>query len=152
MKKNILIISACVLGCAVMLTACGSETKKVSYKDGTYTAQSSVYVNDDGTDEGNGYGVVTITIKDGVISDCTYETFEEDGSLKDSDYGKQNGEIANTDYYSKAQKAVSACEKYAKLLVEQGKLDGIDAFSGATVNYNEFVEAVNLALAEAEEK
>ena len=37
------------------------------------------------------------------------------------------------------------------MLVQNGQLDGIDAISGATINYDEFVEAVNNALKEAEE-
>ena len=123
--------------------------KKASWKDGTYTAKSSVFTNDDGTEDGNGYGEVTLTIKDGKIAECAYQTFEVDGTLKDENYGKQNGEIANRDYYSKAQKAVAACDEYAKMLVANEGLEGLDAISGATVNYNEFVEAVNLALDDA---
>ena len=40
-------------------------------------------------------------------------------------------------------------DEYAKMLVEKGKIDDVDTISGATVNYKEFVEAVNLALDEA---
>ena len=134
---------------ACMLTGCGG--KKVSYKDGTYEAQSSVYENDDGTDDGNGYGVVTLTIEGGKISDCTFVTYEADGTLKDEDYGKEDGRIANKDYYNKAQKANAACAEYASMLVQNGQLDGIDSISGATINYNEFKEAVELALKEAQE-
>ena len=149
LKKVILTITAGAL-LAGSLTACGGETqKKASLKDGTYEAQSSVFTNDDGTEDGNGYGVVTLTIQDGKIAECTYQTYEVDGTLKDEEYGKQNGTIANKDYYSKAQKAVAACEEYAKMLVANEGLDGLDAISGATVNYNEFVEAVGLALQEA---
>ena len=134
---------------ACMLTGCSG--KKVSYKDGTYEAQSSVFENDDGTDDGNGYGVVTVTIEDGKISDCTFITYEADGTLKDEDYGKEDGRIANKDYYNKAQKANAACAEYASMLVQNGQLDGIDSISGATINYNEFKEAVELALKEAQE-
>ena len=153
--KKILITGLAVCLCAVMLTGCGESGSKpagkAAYKDGTYEAKSSVFTNDDGTQDGNGYGVVTLTIKDGKISDCTYQTFEVDGTLKDAEYGKQNGTVANRDYYSKAQKAVAACEEYAKMLVSNEGLEGLDAISGATVNYNEFVEAVELALAQAAE-
>ncbi len=135
--------------CALMLAGCGG--KNVSYKDGDYEGKSSVYENDDGTDDGNGYGVVNITIKDGAIAACTYQTYEVDGTLKDKDYGKEDGRIANKDYYNKAQKANAACAEYADMLVQNGQLDGIDSISGATINYNEFVEAVENALKEAEE-
>lgn len=148
MKKFMIISLAAVLT-ACMLGGCGG--KKVSYKDGTYEAQSSVFENDDGTDDGNGYGVVSLTIKDGKISDCTFTTYEADGTLKDEEYGKEGGRIANKDYYNKAQKANAACAEYASMLVQNGQLDGIDSISGATINYNEFKEAVETALKEAEE-
>ena len=129
---------------ALLLTGCGG--KKVSWKDGTYEAQSSVFENDDG----NGYGVVSVTISGGKITDCSFLTYEADGKLKDEDYGKEDGRIANKDYYNKAQKANAACAEYASLLVQNGQLDGIDAISGATINYKEFKEAVGLALKQAE--
>lgn len=147
MKKTVLILAAALV--CLMLVGCGED--EVTYADGTYTGQSSVYENDDGTDDGNGYGVVTITIEDGVITECEFLTYETDGTLKDEDYGLEGGEVANRDYYSKAQKAVAAAEEYASMLVEYGSLDEIDAISGATVNYNSFVEAVSNALAEAAE-
>ena len=56
--------------CAAVLTGCGESGKSgktVSYKDGTYEGTSSVFTNDDGTEDGNGYGVVTLTITDGKI-------------------------------------------------------------------------------------
>ena len=148
MRKFMTVALAAALA-ACMLTGCSG--KKVSYKDGTYEAQSSVFENDDGTDDGNGYGVVTVTIEDGKISDCTFITYEADGTLKDEDYGKEDGRIANKDYYNKAQKANAACAEYASMLVQNGQLDGIDSISGATINYNEFKEAVELALKEAQE-
>ena len=134
---------------AVVLAGCGAS--KAVWKDGTYEAQSAVYENDDGTDDGNGYGVVSVTIKDGKISDCTFTTYEADGTLKDEEYGKEDGRIANKDYYNKAQKANASCAEYASMLVQNGQLDGIDSISGATINYKEFKEAVELALKQAEE-
>ena len=134
---------------AFLLTGCGKGS--VTYQDGSYEGKSEVYENDDGSDDGNGYGVVNITIKGGVISECTFQTYEIDGTLKDEEYGKEDGRIANKDYYNKAQKANAACAEYASMLVANGQLDGIDAISGATINYNEFVEAVENALKQAEE-
>lgn len=138
-----LLVSACLLAA----TGCGKRT--VNYEDGTYTGISSVFTNDDGTDDGNGYGVVTVTFKDNAVADCVYRTFEENGKLKDRDYGKKGGVIANRDYYNKAQKAIAACDEYASQLIQNGGLDGIDAISGATINYNEFVEAAKDALGQA---
>ena len=115
--------------CTCLLAGCGGGSK--SYKDGSYEGKSSVYESEDGSDDGNGYGVVN-------------------GTFKDEEYGKEDGRIANKDYYNKAQKANAARDEYASMLVQNGTLDGIDAISGATINYDEFVEAVNNALKEAE--
>ena len=137
-----------VLSSVVLLAGCGDS---VSYKDGTYVGKSSVFESEDGSDDGNGYGEVTITISGGQITDCVYKTYEVDGTEKGEDYGKEDGRIANKDYYNKAQKANAACAEYAKMLVQNGQLKGIDAISGATINYNEFCEAVNDALGKAQQ-
>ena len=141
-----------LLGAALaagLLTGCGAA----SYRDGTYEGQSSVYENEDeDSEEGNGYGVVDITISGGKISSCTFNTYEPDGKLKDEDYGKEGGEIKNKDFYNKAQRARSACENYSQQLVAKGDIGEVDAISGATYNYNQFVEAVDNALAQAEQK
>lgn len=153
MRRQIASVVAAVLTGALLITGCGGSS--ASYKDGTYTAQSSVYINDDGTTEGNGYGEVTITISGGKITACDYKTYEEDGTLKDEDYGKEGGEIKNRDYYNKAQKALAAASTYAEELVAYGQTtkikDNIDAISGATINYNHFIEAVDAALEQAKE-
>lgn len=145
LKKKI--VPACITGC-LLLSGCGDSA---AYRDGIYEGKSSVYRTEDGSDEGNGYGVVTITITDGKIAECVYKTYEEDGTEKGEDYGKEDGRIANKDFYNKAQKANAACAEYASMLVQNGQLKGIDAISGATINYNEFVEAVNNALSQAKE-
>lgn len=136
-----------IAGFSLTLFGCGK--KQVSYSDGTYSGKSSVFQNDDGTEDGNGYGEVSLTIEKGKITDCTFLTYEEDGTLKDQDYGKKGGQIANRDFYNKAQKAVASCSEYANQLVSNGQLEGIDAISGATINYNAFVQAVEDALNQA---
>jgi major membrane immunogen (membrane-anchored lipoprotein) len=148
MKKKLLIVLGILSMSVGMLMGCGTK----NYADGTYTGTSSVYVSDEDEGNGNGYGVVTITIKDNIIIDCTYETYEPDGTLKDSNYGMQNGEVANRDYYNKAQKAIAACEIYAESLVSKNDIDEVDAVSGATINCDNFKEAVKDALKQAEEK
>jgi major membrane immunogen (membrane-anchored lipoprotein) len=148
MKKKILSVLGILSMSICMLAGCGSQ----NYADGTYTGKSSVYESDEDEGNGNGYGVVTITIKDNAITACTYETYEPDGTLKDTDYGMQNGEVANRDYYNKAQKAIAACEKYAEALVSKNDINEVDAISGATINYDNFTEAVKDALKQAEVK
>lgn len=156
MRKTVL-TGSLVLACGLMLAGCGGGSK--SYKDGTYTGQSEVYTasdlgiedEDDEDEAANGYGVVELTIKDNAITACTFTTYEEDGTLKDENYGMIDGEIKNRDYYNKAQKANQACEKYAQQLVESGDVDDVDVISGATINYHNFVDAVDDALSQAEE-
>ncbi|MBQ5316659.1 MAG: FMN-binding protein [Oscillospiraceae bacterium] len=139
--KRLFTVAVCAA--ALMLTACGG-----SYKDGTYEGRSESREGNEGG-YGDGYGVVTLTIKDNTIIACEYKTYQPDGTVKDENYGKQDGEIANTDFYNKAQRPVKACDQYAKELVEKGKLDSVDAVSGATISYDEFREAVKDALRQA---
>ena len=148
MKKRMISVLLLSMLCMPVCAACGEK----NYADGTYTAQSSEYINDEEDETaGNGYGVVSVTIKDNKITDCTFRTYELDGTLKGEEYGKENGEVANRDFYNKAQKAVAACDQYAAKLVETGSLKEVDAISGATVNYSEFKEAVKAALKQAEQ-
>ena len=64
---------------AAVLTACGGSAAK--YKDGTYEGKSQVYEGDE-DGNGDGYGVVTLTIKDNQVTDCQYLTYQTDGTLK----------------------------------------------------------------------
>ena len=149
MKKRFLpVIGLGILG-AMLLSGCSAN-----YADGTYTAQSSVYEgleDEEGDEGGDGYGVVTITVKDNVVTDCEFTTYMTDGTVKDEDYGKQDGQIANQDYYNKAQRAVKASQNYAEQLAAKGELKQVDAISGATISYDEFKEAVRLALKQAKQ-
>ncbi|MBQ6505666.1 MAG: FMN-binding protein [Flexilinea sp.] len=143
MKKIAIFLFFVLLTAA--LTACGGS---VTYKDGTYTGQSAMYEGeDDGS--GAGYGVVKLTIKDNKITACEYDTYELDGTLKDENYGKKDGEVANQDFYNRAQRAVRAVPMYAEKLLETGDLSKVDGISGATISYNEFKEAVTDALNQA---
>ena len=117
-------------------------------KDGIYTGKSGIYSGDE-EGNGNGYGEVTITVKDNEITACEFKTYEENGTLKDDDYGKIDGEIKNRDYYNKAQKAIKGSEEYAKAIV--GKIDPeeVDSISGATFSYDQFTDAILDALDKA---
>ena len=148
MKLTALLLAALLIAAA--LTGCGDK-KPLSYVDGTYEGRSSVY---EGDEEGNGdgYGVVSVTVKDNKIVACEFNTYETDGSLKDEEYGKARGNVANKDYYNKAQKAVAGAKEYARQLAEAGELDKVDAISGATINYGQFKEAVQEALKKARQE
>lgn len=144
MKRTLWICLLLTLTLA-FLTACGGGD--VSYAPGTYTGQSS------GDEELDGdYVVVTLTIGDeGTITDAVVETYEANGTLKDEEYGMQQGEVANQDYYDKAQKALAANADYEDAMVEKNGMDGVDTISGATVTYRQLEEAVDIALDKAKE-
>ena len=147
MKNNLLTVGVLAAASIVTLAGCGGG----ALKDGTYEAQSSMYeaLESDEDEGGEGYGVVSITVKDNKITACEFTTYMPDGTVKDEEYGKKNGEIANQDYYNKAQRAVKASQNYAEQLAAKGDLKHVDAITGATISYNEFNEAVELALKEA---
>jgi major membrane immunogen (membrane-anchored lipoprotein) len=136
MKK----ICVCVLAVLILAGCAGG-----SYEDGTFTAVS-------GADDSGAYAQVSITIKDGKIESCRFVTCEKDGSVKDEDYGKINGEISNRDYYDKAQLAVRAMRQYEREYNQAKSLDAVHAVSGATIAYDQFTEAVENALEEARKK
>lgn len=150
MKKAVALLLCALLAGALLCACSGTST----YKDGTYTGQSQIF---EGDEEGNGdgYGVVTLTIRDNTITACEFATYEPDGTLKDDDYGKIDGEIKNEDYYHKAQQAIKGSSMYAQMLVTAGNPntfeDEVDAISGATYSYDQFIDAVYDALAKAAE-
>jgi major membrane immunogen (membrane-anchored lipoprotein) len=127
--------SVCAVFRAFFLAGCGAP----GYRDGTYTGRS-------GPDDSGAYGEVTLTISGEKITDCRFVTWQKDGSIKDENYGKINGEISNQSFYDKAQLAVRAMEQYARDLSQSGSLKDVQAVSGATIAYDQFMEAVEEAL------
>lgn len=144
--KKIIAMLTLILACA--LAGCGGSK---TYKDGTYTGKSAVFSGDE-EGNGNGYAEVTITIKDNAITACEFKTYEENGTLKDENYGMADGEIKNQDYYNKAQKAIKGSEAYAKEIIGKINPDEVDSISGATYSHNQFTDAVYDALDKAAEK
>lgn len=154
MKKGLAaILAACAMlsyGCggdkpapkAEQKTAAQEASKAVddlsATKDGTYTAESHA-------DEW-GKGRLTIIIKDHKITAAEFLGVKPDGKIKDETYGTSDGEIKNEGKYKKAQNALKAHEKYAAQLVERQKVSDVDAIAGATVSYNQFVEAAQNAI------
>ena len=147
--KKLFATLACSLLLAASFAGCGGSDNR-AYKDGVYTGKSGVYTGDE-EGNGNGYGEVTITVKDNAITACEFKTYEENGTLKGDDYGKIDGEIKNQDYYNKAQKAIKGSEEYAKRIIGKINPADVDSISGATFSYNQFVDAVNDALDKAAE-
>jgi major membrane immunogen (membrane-anchored lipoprotein) len=108
--------------------------------DGTYTGTS-------GQDEDGAVGQVTVVVEAGAVADVEFDVVQVDGRPKDESYGKDSaGQIANSEYYAKAQVAVEAFDVYAAQLIEVGYPDEVDVISGATWAYHQFVEASTQAL------
>ena len=145
MKKTWLLALLCA-ALAFTLAACGGGGAKAkNYAPGTYTGQSSE--NEDGD-----YAIATVTIgEDNKITDIEFVSYEKNGNIKDENYGKQDGEIANQDYFNRAQNAVAAMQKYADQVLEVQDLAKLDAITGATLSYDQFNESVSIALSKAEQ-
>lgn len=147
-KKTVLVLTL-IMTMALVLAGCGggdSSSSASGYADGTYTGRSSDYDADE-SGNGAGYGEVEITVADNTITSCTFTMYELDGTVKDDTYGAD----LSQENRLKAQKAVQAGAKYAEALSSAGSLDSVDSITGATISYNEFVEAVNDALSKAAE-
>lgn len=110
----------------------------VALKDGTYTGKSS-------EDDYGGHIEVTITVADGKISETVVKNLQKDGSEKGEDYGKEAGEEG----YKTAQMTLEASQTYGKELTEKGSVEKVEAVSGATQSYNQFVEAAKDAINQA---
>ena len=147
MKKFLIIICATCL----LMTGCGGEDKPApkpaqnkidlsNAKDGTYTVESSL-------DEKLGKSILTLTIKDKKIVAAEFEGYDLFGNVKGEDYGSLTGKDSAD--YKKAQTAVKAIKIYPAQLVETQDLSKVDAISGASISYGQFVETANIALNEA---
>lgn len=137
--------SAAAIIASLGLTACGgsgsgSAGASGAYKDGSYTGQSSTL---EANVDGDGYGIITITVKDGKIADAQFQAFQPDGTPKDKEYGKDGSR------YAVAQKVVSTGDDYVAALIESGSPAGVDVVSGATYLHDQFVEAAEDALSQA---
>ncbi|MEY8352696.1 FMN-binding protein [Lachnospiraceae bacterium 54-53] len=144
MRQKTAVLSFALIFMLTVLSGCKGGSDNAVLKDGTYSGMSS-------EDDKGAYGEATVTVADGKITDCEYVTWQKDGTVKDENYGKVNGDISNQDYYDKAQLAVKAMDQYAKQLVKVRKPEDVDAVSGATVSYDQFREAVDDALDKARE-
>lgn len=131
--------AAASLLCALALQGCSPG----GYADGEFTARSD-------PDEEGGYAIVTLTIKDNSIEQCEYNTYTKSGDLKDEKYGWSEG--GNQEFYAKAQAAVRAMTRYAMELERVGDITKVERISGATISFNQFNQAVSLALEQARQQ
>ena len=148
MRRFLIII--CAIG--ILISGCGDEkqvpTSKPAQnkidlskvKDGTYTIESS-------RDEKLGNSTLTLTIKDKKIITAEFTGYDLFGNVKGEDYGSLTGKDSAD--YKKAQVAVNAIKIYPQQLVETQDLSKVDAISGATISYGQFVETTRRAIEEA---
>ena len=136
----------------LLMTGCGGEDKTPAPKpasnkidlsaaqDGTYTVESSL-------DEKLGKSVLTLTVKDKKIIAAEFTGYDLFGNVKGEDYGSLTGKDSAD--YKKAQVAVNAIKVYPAQLVETQDLSKVDAISGASISYGQFVETTKRAIEEA---
>ena len=96
-------------------------------------------------DRALGRGYVTLEIKDHKIVGASYVGKDLFGNDKDENYG---GDQSSADY-RKAQVAVKAIDKYVMQLADTQSLEQVDAISGATISYIQFIEATQDAVSKA---
>lgn len=141
-----------ILTAGFLVSGCGGEEKPLApkpasnkidlsnAKDGTYTVESSL-------DEKLGKSVLTLTVKDKKIIAASFTGYDLFGNVKGEDYGSLTGKDSAD--YKKAQVAVNAIKVYPAQLVETQDLSKVDAISGASISYGQFVETTKRAIEEA---
>ena len=141
-----------ILVAAILISGCDGEEKSSApkpaqnkidlsnAKDGTYTIESS-------RDEKLGHSTLTLTIKDKKIVAAEFTGYDLFGNVKDENYGALTGKDSAD--YKKAQVAVDAIKIYPAQLVETQDLGKVDAISGASISYGQFVETTRRAVEEA---
>ena len=144
--KKFLIICA-----ALLISGCGDETPMphtpAQHRINLDAAKDGIYIVESSRDAELGNGTLTLTIRDKKITATEFTGCDVFGKVKDADYGSLAGR--DSDDYRKAQAAVAALKIYPAQLVATQDLGAVDAIAGATVSYNQFVETVKRAAAEA---
>ena len=112
----------------------------IGAKDGIYTVESS-------RDEKLGKSILNLSINDGKITNVEFTGYDLFGNEKNENYGEIFGKDSAD--YKKAQIAVKAIKNYPQQLLETQNLDEVDAISGASISYGQFVETVEKAVEDA---
>jgi len=141
MRKGIkLLISVIVV--LLLTTSCVVKDAK-KYKDGEFVGISrSKYLME------NFYGVTTVSISEGKISEVDFSIIDMDNKV----FFDESYEIRYKDtpeYLEQCRNEWKAINIYPKLLLENQKIDSLDAISGATWAYNMFESSLAEALKKA---
>lgn len=136
MKKKI-VLSSMLLASVFALAACGSS--KAELKDGTYSAESNF--------DDRGWKVVqTITVKDGKITESTFDYEDKDGNKK-----SENEEYNKTMEEKSGVSSKAATSQLNEQLVKTQNLDDVEVVSGATNSSNNFKASTEALLKAASE-
>lgn len=134
MKKRVFYLFI-LLVCTLGLTSCAAKKAK----DGNYTGE---YIHPE-----KNYKVTSVnfTVTDGKISAFSFEEYNEDGTVKDENYGKDKADAL----YQLAQISQREAAKYPEMVVETGDIEKVDAIAGATETLQRLKEAVKDAYKKA---
>ncbi len=135
MNKKIIILFLAVIMIFSLISCGGDDT----LNDGTYSGQSS-------KGEKGDYAEVVLVIKDNQIDSVEFISYDSDGNVKDENYGKN---VGNEDFTEKAQIAYAGMMSYQEQINEKKELKLVEVVSGATISFNQFTEAMEMALEEA---
>ena len=149
--RNIFLITIAVL--MLIVSGCGEnktpqQNKTASQDIDLSTANDGIYNVESSRDDKLGYSTLKLVIENHKITQAEFTGIDLFGNVKDEEYGALISGKDSADY-KKAQIAVKANSEYAKQLVNTQSLEKVDAISGATISYNQFVETVNKAVDEA---
>lgn len=155
MKMKKVFAGLVLFGATLALVACGSSsstsesssseakteatTTSTTWQDGTYSGESDY-------DERGWKVVQTITIKDGKITESTFDYEDKDGNKKSDD----------TEYNEAMEKQSGVSSKDAttqlnEQLVKTQNIDEVEVVSGATNSSNNFIASTKALLAAAAE-
>lgn len=126
---GVVIVLLVILGLAIYINAQRKDETSTAWQDGTYFGRSE-------PDQRGWFGEIEVTIKDGKITEASYEEMNAEGDIKDADYPYPAGPESHDDY--------------EKALVETQDPNQVEAISGATQTRDRFVEAAEAALMRAE--
>lgn len=149
-KKNIT-ISIAILTISMVMSGCGEvaenseSTPELNLELDLSNAKDGIFEGESSLDRALGRGYVTLEIKDHKIVGASYVGKDLFGNDKDENYG---GDQSSADY-RKAQVAVKAIDKYVMQLADTQSLEQVDAISGATISYIQFIEATQDAVSKA---
>ena len=127
----------------VALSGCGSYPAASTLPDGQYAGSSQP--EEDGT-----VGKIRFTIKHGQVIDAEFRLYDKDGTAHDENYGKTASGGIDTEFYQRAQSAISAEQRYVQQFQKTGDQNKVDRVSGASLSHRLFLDAVQTAMEAAQ--